>query len=268
MAYEDLSPSQQALVERLVEELATGNYSSEFIALATLGRGWFLQLQGQGGAEATEVDGFGETDLRALEAEGYLTLIQKRQGFVGSLRPKAYDQYKLSKVEASGRKTGQPHVGLGTPVAPPMAADVGFDEGYLERLEEDSRGLLDELHKNYELSRKQAASWFRWTLIVSVGGFAFMAVGVTLALLETLALGTATAVGGAISEFLAAVFFKQVKAANDRQDVYHNDLIARQKMLDAVQVVRLMSDKVERNRVVEAIVRQLLGITPGNTREG
>lgn len=257
MAFEDITKSQRSLVERLVDRLATGSFAPEFIALATLGRGWSLQLRGQGGAEDASIDGFAETDLRALSSTGYITLVDKRQGLLGSLTAKAFDEYKAARSVPAPRT----HIGLGTPVKSPTAAEAGFDEGYLKRVESDSKALLEELHQNFDLSRKQSASWFKWTLIVSIAGFAALALAAVLAILGTGTVAGVTAVGGAISEFVAAVFSQQVKAANKRQDLYHQDLITRQKVMDAVQMLRLMKDGAERNRVVESIIRQLLGVS-------
>ena len=252
MAFSDLTASQHKLIRSLVEQLATGDYSPEFWALATLDRGWFIQLTGQGGAKGHVIDGFVETDLNALESEGYITLLHKKTGFVGSLKPKAYSEYKADTADV--------HVTGGVYKREMKVEKSGFDETHLQQIEDKSRALIDELHENYGLSRKQAASWFKWTLVVSVGGFALIAAGVVLVLADLAAVGTVSSVGGLVSEFLAAVFVKQTKDANDRQDKYHADLITRQKILDAVQVVRLLPNDSDRNRMVEMIIRQLLGI--------
>ena len=77
---------------------------------------------------------------------------------------------------------------------------------------------------------------------------------------------TLNTAAGIVTEFIAVVFFKQAKSANDRQDRYHTDLITRQKVLDAVQMVRLITDEGDRNRVTETIIQQLLGITSDQAR--
>ena len=95
MAFDDLTESQRNLIVRVIEELASGNYRSQFWAVATMDKGWFLTLQGIGGVENKELTGFEETDLRTLAEEGYITLIVKNVGFAGSLKAKAYEGYKL-----------------------------------------------------------------------------------------------------------------------------------------------------------------------------
>ena len=100
MAFEDLTENQRRLVVELIEELATGNYSSEFWAVATMGKGWFIRLQGQGEAGNRELIGFQETDLHALADEGYIQIIHKMRGFAGSLKPKAEREYALLREPA------------------------------------------------------------------------------------------------------------------------------------------------------------------------
>lgn len=99
MPFDDLTTSQRRLVITLVEEVASGRYSSEFWASATMGgRGWAVQLSGKGDAEDKELDvEFEETDIRELSTTGYLTLIPKRGDYAASLKPKAYQEYKLLK---------------------------------------------------------------------------------------------------------------------------------------------------------------------------
>lgn len=255
MPFEDLSPEQSSLLVQLVERLATGNFESEFLALVTHDRGWYLRLVGQGGADDSSIDGFKETDLRELESAGYITLIDRKNGFLTALRPKAYREYKLGEA-----------VDLGSTMKSPSAlesnssAPLGFGDEQLVRIEQDSHSLRQQLQKNYELSRDQAGAWFRWTLIVAISGFVFLFVGVLLAWIEFATVGTVSAVGGVISEFLGLVFFRQAKDANERQDRYHLDLITRQKILDAVQAVRIVSREDDRNRLTESIILHLLGL--------
>ena len=97
MAFVDLTESQQKLVTDLVEQLATGKYHSEFLVLGTI-RGWRIALAGVDGAASAELRGLTKTDLISLADEGYITLIEGSQPYLytASLKPKAYQQYKLS----------------------------------------------------------------------------------------------------------------------------------------------------------------------------
>ncbi|HLA97352.1 MAG TPA: hypothetical protein VJL34_02775 [Anaerolineales bacterium] len=233
MAFDDLTDEQCKLVTTLVEDLTSGNYSSEFWALATLGRGWFLTLAGMGGAQGKEIEGFKETDLHSLSNEGYITLIPKKHGYAASLKPKAYQEYKRHKEGET--KAEQEKLPLDKRVLAPS-----LDTNQLARIEANSEELLTELRKNYGLSRSQAAVWFRWTLGVSIFGFILLAAGITLGLAQQTTIGVVNSTAGIVTEFLALVFFRQASAANQRQDQYHHDLLRRQQILDAVQLARFI----------------------------
>lgn len=99
MPFDDLTTNQRQLIITLVEEIASGRYSSEFWTAATMGgRGWAVQLFGKDDTEDKELDvEFEETDLRELSTAGYLTLISKGGDYAASLKPKAYQEYKLLK---------------------------------------------------------------------------------------------------------------------------------------------------------------------------
>jgi len=262
MAFDNLTDNQCELVITLIEKLATGKFASESWALATMGRGWFITLQGTGGAESEEIESFTETDLHALGAGGYLTLIPKKYGYALSLTAKAYSEYKQMQAESG---PAQVLMRQGEEAAP-----VAFDESQLKQIEATSEELLVDLRQNYNLSRSQASAWFRWTLGVSIFGFVLLAVGIVLALTDLLTPGVVNSIAGIITEFVALFFFRQATSANKRQDAYHRDLIGRQQTLDAVQLTQLITEQSDRDRVIEIIVQNLLGIhkePAGNQQE-
>jgi hypothetical protein len=252
MAFDNLTDSQRELVITLVEKLATGKFASESWALATMGRGWFIMLQGTGGAESEEIESFTETDLHALGAGGFLTLIPKEPGYALSLTAKAYSEYKQMQAESEPARVP---VGEGEEAEP-----VAFDESQLKQIAVTSKELLVELRENYNLSRTQASAWFHGTLGVSIFGFVLLVAGIVLVLTDLLASGVVNTIAGIITEFVAFVFFRQATSANKRQDTYHRDLIGRQKTLDAVQLAQLITEQRDRNRVIEIIIQDLLGI--------
>jgi hypothetical protein len=256
VAFDDLTDNQKNLISRIVEELASGNYSQEVWSIAVIGRGWYLTLHGIGGAQDKEIDGFQETDLHTLNSEGYITLIPKKYGYAIGLRPKAYQQYKLSKQsETSAESSQQPAAEAGKAVSV-----TTFDGTQLEQIAATSKDLLEELRQNYSLSRSQSAIWFRWTLGVSIFGFILLAIGITLIFAQQATPAVVNSVAGILTEFMALVFFKQASAANQRQDQYHRDLLRRQQILDAVQLARLISQENDRNKITEMIIQSLLGI--------
>jgi hypothetical protein len=125
-------------------------------------------------------------------------------------------------------------------------------------IKEDSRELLDELKRNYKLSRSQSVIWFRWTLTTALTGFLLVATSAILALAQQTAPAVVISMAGIISDSLAFVFFKQLKTVNQRQDKYHRDLIKRQQILDAIHLVHLISKQSDRDKIAEAIIKQSL----------
>jgi hypothetical protein len=255
MAFDDLTDIQRNLVIDLVEKLATGSFESEFSAIGTLG-GWSLDLYGKDGAASATLNDFSKTDLIALSDEGYITLTTASSySYSASLKPKAYQQYKISKnpvsaVEADAQST-----------AP---AQSPFGDNQLTKIAESSKELVAELQKNYELSRKQANQWFMWTLGVALFGFLLLAIGAATAIVREVSLVNITSIGGLFTEFIAAIFFHQGNQANKRQDTYHRNLLRRQQVLDAVQLASLINDNTERDKITETIVKSLLGVNEDN----
>ncbi len=251
MSFNELTEDQRELIINLVEKLASGQFKPEFWTIATHGKGWFLNLIGMGGAENQEIGGFSETDLHALANEDYLTLLPKEHGYAGSLKQKAFLEYK--KITETGLEAPEA-------LAHPERMAIVFDENQLANIEETSERLLEELKQNYSLSRNQATSWFRWTLGVSILGFVLIAIGIALVFFQMSTIAISNSIGGIIAEFLAFVFLKQANEANKRQDNYHSDLIKRQQILDAVQLARLISTDIDRDIIIEKIIQSLLGL--------
>lgn len=259
MAFDDLTDDQRELVTTLVEKLATGRFASRVSAHHRSGRGWIMALQGTGGAESEEIDGFTQTDLLALDEHGYVHLVLKGDSYTLSLTPRAYAEYKKmqenwkpSEVLTERREETVP---------------VTFDEGQLEQIAATSRELLRDLRQNYDLSRSQASTWFKVTLGVSLSGFMLLAAGVGLTLASRVTPGILNTIAGIVGEFIALVFYRQATSANERQDDYHHDLIDRQKTLDAMQLAQLISDQSERDRIIESVIQDLLGIRSGTEVE-
>jgi|CXWL01.1.fsa_nt_gi hypothetical protein len=252
MAFDDLTESQKQLVINLVENIATGSFDSEFLAIGTLA-GWSIDLYGKDGAASITLDDFTKTDLIALAEEGYITLIASdKYSYTASLKPKAYDQYKLFKnppdsVLVFGDKNT---ISISNP----------FGDNQLTKIAESSKELVAELQKNYELSRKQANLWFTWTLGVALFGFVLLAVGAAIAFTKNLSFVNITSISGLFTEFIAVIFFRQGDQSNKRQDTYHRNLLKRQQILDAVQLASLINDNAERDRITEEIVKSLLGV--------
>lgn len=250
MAFDELIETQRQLIVDLVERLATGSFESEFYAIGTLA-GWAIDLYGKDGAESATLNDIAKTDLVALADEGYITLIATdKNRYTASLKPKAYEQYKISKQSASGVISAQGNDSVAGP----------FGDIQLGKITESSKELVAELQKNYELSRNQANQWFRWTLGIAIFGFILLATGAAIAFVQNTSVGNITSISGIMTEFIAAIFLRQGDQSNKRQDTYHRNLLRRQQILDAVQLAAFINDKAERDRVTEEIVKSLIGV--------
>jgi hypothetical protein len=111
MAFDDLTDTQRQIIIKLIEELESGNYETEFDIYWAVGSDrvkWLIQLMSKDGEKVNhgivhgEPEGewamFSETDLHALANENYITLLGRgNRTYVASLNPKAHQQYKLLK---------------------------------------------------------------------------------------------------------------------------------------------------------------------------
>jgi len=253
MPFDDLTQDQRQLITNLVERLATGSFDSEFFAQGSL-NGWSIDLSGKDGAEGASLSNFTKTDLIALSHEGYITLLESdKYSYTASLKPKAYEQYKLSKQSETDIDVNRININNNYAEGP-------FGDVQLSKIAESSKELVAELQKNYDLSRSQANQWFLWTLGVAIFGFVLIALGVAIAFLRDVSLANITSISGILMEFIAAIFFRQADQSNKRQDTYHRDLLRRQQILDAVQLAALINDATERNNITEEIVKSLIGV--------
>jgi hypothetical protein len=103
MAFDDLNPNQINPLISLTEALNSGNYSDEFLIMRRSGqqRG-FIYLYSSSGSDPQEIEGFADSDVQALQEEGYITLSSHGRA---TLKPKAFRQYELHKAN-QGKRTG------------------------------------------------------------------------------------------------------------------------------------------------------------------
>ncbi len=248
MAFEDLTENQQDLIRSLVDALISGKYRSDFVAITTFKKGWLVKLAEIGSEQEKRLEGIEESDLLALGEKGYINLKRTREGYLCSLQPKAYHQYKANVTPQAKQKTQNE-------TAPQPDS---FDSQQLRKIEKTSETILLELQKSYELTHSQANLWFRWSLGVATFGVVLLAVGIVLVFSEKTTPAIVNSVAGILIELVSILFFNQAKSANQRHDQYHTDLVKLHQILQSIQFVKLVSKTQDRDKLIEVIINQVL----------
>jgi hypothetical protein len=92
-----------------------------------------------------------------------------------------------------------------TPTAP--------DQRLLDALAERAHARFEIQSAHYANALRQSTTYFYWSLIVGIIGFALLVIGVALAITEHLAVGVVTGVGGILTDAAAALVFRQANPA-------------------------------------------------------
>lgn len=241
MAFDDLNAGERELLASLVSQLASGDFSSRFTIKPLGDDRHAINLKGVGGASDAEFVVSGSRQIEALKEAGYLSVLSNG---LSDLTAKAYDDYE--SLESSSTVFGMV----------PMSDHVSkFDSELLERIAKRSEDLLRDLRKNFELYRRQASLSFIWTLIISTVGMVLLSTGIGLTLIGKASTVNIASISGVLTEFLAAIFFKQAAAARNSQDRCQQDLLNRQRILDLVELTRLISDDKNRDAVTQDLIR-------------
>jgi len=131
--------------------------------------------------------------------------------------------------------------------------DIAFDT-----IAHSTASVLHQLEKIYTQTREQAQGWFRFSLIAAGAGFALIGIGVVAVVFGQLAAGLITSLSSAIPNVVAALFFLQSKAANERVDAIQTKLTEAREVQTAVEIANTISDRKSRDRLKAEIVRKAL----------
>jgi hypothetical protein len=246
MAFDDTNRSQRELITRLVQNLASADFAPRFTVTPLEGASYSVGLKGVGGA--TDIEIVSENDhFEKLRDSGYVSMVPSGSGYIGGLTAKAYEEIKTLEVAPSvfGFVPANDHEG-------------SFDDELLERIAARSERLLRDLRKNFELYRRQAFLSFIWTLVISTVGMILLSTGVGLSLAGKASTVNLASISGVLTEFLAAVFFRQATAARNAQDRCQQALLERQRILDLVEFTRFISDENTRDAVTQDLIRSFV----------
>jgi CheY-like chemotaxis protein len=81
------------------------------------------------------------------------------------------------------------------------------------------------INEDHEKTRKQADQCYKIARIVCIAGGLLILVGILFAWLSELTIGIVGTSSGIIIEALGYLFFRRLDKANNRMDIYHNELI-------------------------------------------
>jgi len=131
--------------------------------------------------------------------------------------------------------------------------DTAFD-----RIAHSTTSVLHQLEGIYTQTREQAQVWFRFSLIAAGVGFILIGIGVVAVVFGQLTAGLITSLSSAIPNVVAALFFLQSKAANERVDAIQTKLTEAREVQTAVEIANTISDRKSRDRLKIEIVRKTL----------
>ena len=94
---------------------------------------------------------------------------------------------------------------------------VSPDESF-NRVANSVHSVHEELRQIYQQVRNQAHGWYRSSLIAAGVGFFLIIVAIVASIFGQMAGGAISGLAGLVSEAVAAIFFHQSNAANERVD--------------------------------------------------
>jgi len=127
-----------------------------------------------------------------------------------------------------------------------------------EKIAYSTISVLHQLEEIYTQAREQSQGWFRFSLMAAGVGFILIGIGVIAVIFGHVTAGLITSFSSAIPNVVAALFFLQSKAANERVDAIQTKLTEARKVQTAVEIANTISDRKSRDKLKAEIVRTTL----------
>jgi hypothetical protein len=172
-------------------------------------------------------------------------------------------ELKIARIQA-GLCKYQVAACLGIPQTRPCEIELGKatpavpDDMAFKRVVGSTAFVLDQLELNNRQTREQAQGWFHFSLIAACVGFALFVIGVITVIFGQTTAGLITVISSVILEVVAALFFAQSKAANERVDTIQAKLTEAREVQTAVEIVNTISDPTAQDNLKAEIVRKTL----------
>ena len=134
----------------------------------------------------------------------------------------------------------------------------------------DLRKIIDraafvrsQLEISYKQTREQSYMWFRSSLIAAGVGFLLVIAGVIAIVFGQVTEGMLSTISSIVPNTIAALFFLQLRASNERVDAILRKLNEAREIETAVEIANSVETKRERDRLKSEIVRKVIGLSSG-----
>jgi hypothetical protein len=148
----------------------------------------------------------------------------------------------------------------GDKVEKPSEKDIRTEETF-QKIAETSRFITKQLEIGYSHAREQAYIWFRFSIIAAVIGALLIAGGVIALFFGKTTEGMITAICSLIPNAIAALFFVQSKASNERVDAIQNKLTEFREIQTAIEIANSIETKKERDKLKAEIIRKVISLS-------
>ncbi len=118
-----------------------------------------------------------------------------------------------------------------------------------------TREQLNEIYKQHQV---QSQNWFRISIITAFVGFLVVLGGVVSMFTGYINAGLVSAAVGAVSEVIAALFYRQANAANHQLRIDLSKLINSERIHQAIELVLTIDDTELRDQLKVSIIRLAL----------
>jgi hypothetical protein len=145
----------------------------------------------------------------------------------------------------------------------PLEKDSRIDKTF-QKISETARFVTKQLEASYAQAREQAYTWFRFSIIAAGVGFLLIVIGVIVLMLGRTTEGIITTVSSIVPNVIAALFFVQSKASNERVDAIQSKLSESREIHTAVEIANSIETKKERDKLKAEIVRKVIGLSAVN----
>lgn len=119
--------------------------------------------------------------------------------------------------------------------------------------------LRQRLELNDMQAHEQAEGWYKVSLFAALIGLLLISITVATFLLDNTTVGLITAISSFVPNAAAALFFRQLKAANERIDNIQKRLVEAIRMKEAIDIVKGVTNDEDRNRLKSHVVMHMIG---------